>query len=128
MDAPSCGVQFQQQQLENHSTVDKGHGHVEIRVIETSNRLVGHVDWPGFAQAIRLTRTRILGGERQTEISYTILSVDRERADARELLKFVRGHWGIENRLHWVRDVVMGEEKCRTRTGGIPKISQPFEM
>ncbi|WP_417736019.1 transposase, partial [Rosistilla oblonga] len=67
-------------------------------------------------------------GVRQTEISYAITSVDRERANARDLLKFVRGHWGIENRLHWVRDVVMGEEKCRARTGGIPKISQPFKV
>nr|WP_145290711.1 ISAs1 family transposase [Rosistilla oblonga] len=119
--APPCSEHVRQQQLEVHRTVDKGHGRVEIRVIETSNRLVGHVDWPGFAQAIRLTRTRILGGERQTEISYAITSVDRERADARDLLKFVRGHWGIENRLHWVRDVAMGEDKCRARTGAIPQ-------
>lgn len=54
-----------QQQLDVHRTVDKSHGRVEIRVIEISNRLVVHIDWPGFAQAISLMRTHILGGVRR---------------------------------------------------------------
>ncbi|WP_417749618.1 hypothetical protein [Rosistilla oblonga] len=54
-------------------------------------------------------------------MSNAITSVERERAVSRDLLKFVRGHWGIENRLHWLRDVAMGEDKCRARTGAIPK-------
>ncbi|QDV56429.1 hypothetical protein [Rosistilla oblonga] len=87
MDAPSCGEHVLQQQLEVHRTVDKGHGRVEIRVIETSNRFVRHIDWPDFSQAIRLTRTRILGVVRHSEISDAITSVDRERADACDLLK-----------------------------------------
>lgn len=100
--------------------MDKGHGRLEIREIEVSSRLVGHVDWPGFKRAIRIKRTRIIGGERSTEYAYAITSLTAEQANARDLLQFNRGHWGIENRLHWVRDVTMGEDKCRARSGHIP--------
>lgn len=82
---------------------------------------MGHLDWPGFAQALRIERTRIVGKTKTTEVSYAITSVSRDRASAAELLKFNRGHWGIENRLHWVRDVTLGEDKCRARTGNLPR-------
>lgn len=82
---------------------------------------MGHLDWPGFAQAIRIERTRIIKGQRTTEVSLSITSLDPARADAATLLKINRGHWGIENRLHWVRDVSMREDKCRARTGQAPE-------
>jgi Transposase DDE domain len=46
----------------------------------------------------------------------------RERASAQRLLSVARGHWGIENRLHWVRDESLGEDRCRVRTGEAPEI------
>ena len=48
-------------------------------------------------------------------------SLDRSKADAAELLKLSRGHWGIENRLFHVRDVTLGEDACRVRTGHAPQ-------
>lgn len=54
-------------------------------------------------------------------MSYVITSLDRDRASAADLLAFNRGHWGIENRLHWVRDVTFGEDTCRMRTGDGPQ-------
>jgi predicted transposase YbfD/YdcC len=48
--------------------------------------------------------------------------VGRERADAQRLLELSRGHWGIENGLHYVRDVTRGEESCRVRTGAAPQV------
>ena len=51
-----------------------------------------------------------------------ITSLERERASAQRLLSVARGHWGIENRLHWVRDESLGEDRCRVRTGAAPQI------
>tara|TARA_R110002167_G_C12227932_1_gene609470 strand:+ start:87 stop:362 length:276 start_codon:yes stop_codon:yes gene_type:complete len=48
--------------------------------------------------------------------------VGRDRADAKQLLQWNRGHWGIENRLHWVRDESFGEDRCRVRTKSAPQI------
>lgn len=86
-----------------------------------SSRLDGYLDWPHFKQAIRIKRTRVVKGERSEEYSFFITSLSREQANARDLLSLQRGHWGIENRLHWVRDVTMGEDKCRAKSGYIPQ-------
>ena len=49
-------------------------------------------------------------------------SAPRERASAAELLRLRRGHWGIENGLHYRRDVTLGEDACRVRKGGAAAI------
>jgi hypothetical protein len=60
-------------------------------------------------------------GERtSTETAYLITSLPPEQAGALELLALNRGHWGIENRLHWVLDAVLGEDRDRARVGAIP--------
>ena len=56
------------------------------------------------------------------EVSYFITSLTRDRADAGRLAELIRGHWKIENRLHYVRDVAMGEDACRVRTGSSPQV------
>ena len=48
--------------------------------------------------------------------------MERSRADAKQLLQWNREHWGIENRLHWVRDESFGEDRCRVRTKAAPQI------
>ena len=48
-------------------------------------------------------------------------SLPRDRADASRLLALARRHWGIENRLHYVRDVTLGEDACRVRSGSAPQ-------
>ena len=55
------------------------------------------------------------------EIQYAITSLSRSKADAALLLRHWRGHWGIENRLHWVRDVSFGEDKCQVSRGHAPQ-------
>jgi predicted transposase YbfD/YdcC len=112
---------LRRQQLDEVRDIDKGHGRIEIRHLQCSCRLAGYLDWPGFAQAIRIERTRIVKGKRTTDVSHAITSLDAKRANAGELLALSRGHWGIENRLHWVRDVTLGEDKCRARTGQGPE-------
>ena len=56
------------------------------------------------------------------ERAYAITSLPVERADAARLLDIWRGHWGIENGLHWVRDVVIGEDQSQVRTGSAPQL------
>lgn len=89
--------------------------------MQCSTRLAGWLDWPGVAQVCRLERTTWRGGKRTTEVAYAITSVPRSRAGAAQLLTWWRGHWRIENELHWVRDVVLGEDGCRIRSGSAPQ-------
>ena len=67
----------------------------------------------------RVRRTR---GKRTTETVCAITSLGREAAPAKRLLAIARGHWEIENGLHWVRDVSLGEDACRVRTGSAPQV------
>lgn len=60
--------------------------------------------------------------ETTTEVSYGITDMTKMQANARELLTLTRDHWGIENRLHWVRDETFGEDRCRIRTGTAPQL------
>jgi Transposase DDE domain len=69
-----------------------------------------------------LERVRLMGEKTTVEVVHGITSVGRERADAARLLQLARGHWGIENGLHFVRDVTLGEDACRVRTGAAPQI------
>lgn len=91
------------------------------RHLEASTRLAGHLDWPGLNQACRLERTTHCKGRTTVEVQYAITSLPRERAEAALLLGHWRGHWGIENRLHWVRDVTLGEDKCQVKKGHGPQ-------
>ena len=90
------------------------------RHLQTSTRLAGHLDWPGLAQVCRLERTTRCKGRTTVEIQYAVSSLSPKQADATFLLTHWRGHWGIENRLHWVRDVSLGEDKCQVKKGHGP--------
>ena len=100
--------------------VTGGHGRVEVRTLWASDALVGYTDWPGLAQALRLERqiTDKRTGERTTERRYAVTSL---RAAAPQLLPLWQEHWAIENGLHWVRDVTMGEDASRVRSGAAPQ-------
>jgi predicted transposase YbfD/YdcC len=69
------------------------------------------------AQVFELERVRVLRDKTEVEVVHGITSLGRDRADARALLGRVRGHWDIENRLHYVRDETLGEDRCRVRKG-----------
>ena len=69
-----------------------------------------------------LERVRELPGRVEVEVVYGITSLTRGRADAGRLLGLVRGHWGIENGLHYVKDETLGEDRCRARKGGTPQV------
>lgn len=79
-------------------------------------------EWIGFphaAQTVRLTRDRHnhATGEKTREHVFVITSLPPAEASAKEIAAYIRGHWGIENRLHWVRDTAYGEDASQIRAG-----------
>jgi hypothetical protein len=70
----------------------------------------------------RLTRVRKTGAKVETEVVWGITSLPRERAGAQELLGLTRGHWGIESRLHGVRDGTLREDASRIRRGSAAQV------
>jgi len=92
------------------------------RHLAASTRVPEGLGWPGIAQVCKLQRVTQRGERETVEVEYAITSVPRSRADAAELLAWWHGHWGIENKLHWVRDVTFGEDSSRIRSGHAPEI------
>ncbi len=101
-------------------SVDKGHGRLERRTLRTTRSLTLSQLWRGLKQGFELTRERTIRGVKTVEVVYGITSLSGDRADASTLLKLVRGHWQIENELHYVRDVTLREDACRVRCGNAP--------
>lgn len=103
--------------------VSKGHGRIEKRTLTSTTSLSdGYVDWPGLGQCYKLVRERTIGGKTTVETVFGITSLDREQADAKRLLRLARQHWGIENKVFYVRDMSFGEDACRVRTGAGPYV------
>jgi hypothetical protein len=102
--------------------VDKGHGRTEKRTLRATPILTCHDRWAGIKQGFRVTRSRTVKGVTTVEVVHGITSLPVERADARALLGLVRSHWLIENQLHYVRDVTLGEDACRVRKGAAPQV------
>jgi predicted transposase YbfD/YdcC len=78
------------------------------------------IEFEGAAQVAQLRRTVTKNGKKTVEVVYLITS-DRD-ADPATLAAWVRSHWEIENRLHWVRDVTYQEDKSLVRTGNAPRV------
>lgn len=104
-------------------TIDKEHGRLEIRRIQTSTALDGYLNFPHVQQIFRITKTVTIlkTQETSTEIIYGITSLRPEAASADRLLQLHRGHWAIENKSHYVRDMAFDEDRCRIRTGKGPQ-------
>ena len=102
--------------------VDKGHGRVEVRKVWHSSDVAWFADraeWKDLAGFVMVETVRTVNGvEGKPERRCFITSLE---ADAKTFRKLVRRHWGVENRLHWVLDVVFLEDQCRARTGHAPE-------
>lgn len=109
---------------EHTRTVDMGHGRIETRNLTTSEALVGYSEWPGMAQVFEVGRhviTKKTGKER-VEVVYGVTSLSPQQAGPGRLLELVRGHWCIENKSHWVRDVTFDEDRSQVRSGNIAQL------
>ena len=79
--------------------------------------------WPHPAQVCRFERRRVdcRTGEIEREVGDAVTSLPPARADAAALLALLRGHWGIENQVPWVRVVTFDEDRRRIRSGAAPQ-------
>lgn len=99
--------------------MDKGHGRIETRRLWASDQLAGYVDFPYARQVLRIERitTKLDGSPLRHEVVFGITSLQGADGTPDRLLRLNRGHWGIENRLHWVRDVTFDEDRSQVRKG-----------
>ena len=101
------------------SAVSTDHGRRTRRTIKVA-LVPAWIEFAGAAQVAQLRRTVTRNGKKTVEVVYLITS-DRN-ADPATLAAWVRGHWEIENRLHWVRDVTYQEDNSLVRTGNAPRV------
>ena len=107
-----------------HQTVDKEHGRQETRKIQMSTLLNDYVDFPYCGQVFRLEHERVIvkTGQTERETVYGITSLKPARADLPRLLQLNRGHWSIENRSHYVRDMAYDEDRSQIRVKQGPRM------
>jgi len=107
-------------EFQYYKETDKGHGRQEVREIWTSTQMNAHFkeEWAGIAQVFMIQRSIIEKGEERIEIVYGMTSLPRKKADAKRLLELNRKHWFIGNRLHYRRDVTLGEDASQVRVQG----------
>lgn len=100
-------------------TISKGHGRIERRTLESSSGLCAYLNWPGVAQVVRrrCERTIVATGSSSCEVSYGLTDLAPAQGGAAQLEGLWRGHWTIENRDHYVRDVTLGEDAGQAHTG-----------
>ena len=101
--------------LSFYRTEEKDHGRIEIRNYTTSadvDFLTGKKDWKNLKRIGKVENIREIGGKKSKDIRYYILDEDYS---AQELSEVVRGHWEIENCLHWVLDVHFKEDFCKIK-------------
>jgi predicted transposase YbfD/YdcC len=103
-------------------TRDRAHGRVEIRTLKAVT--VRGLGFPHAAQVLQVTRkTRELHSRRwRTRIVYAVTSLTFAKASPARLADLIRGHWGIENGLHYVRDVTFAEDVSQVRSGAGPQV------
>jgi len=101
-----------------HETVEKDHGRIETRRLYSTWEVSWFRDrdqWAAVNSFVCVESRRDVAGKTSTERRYYLSSLDGR--DAQAMLKAVRSHWGIENRLHWSLDVTFHEDACRVRVG-----------
>ncbi len=103
--------------FEYHKTIESGHGRIEKRQCWQSNDISWLSDydkWPGLRSVCLVESKRTINKKTTTEkrLYLSSLPIDSEMA-----LSFIRGHWGIENRVHYKLDVALNEDYSRARSG-----------
>ncbi len=108
-------------QVPARSSTETGHGRRVTRTIKVAT-VPAWVGFPSAAQVAQVRRTATKAGKKSVEVVYLITSADPVSAPPAVLAGWVQGHWSIENRLHWVRDVTLDEDRSQVRTGQAPRV------
>lgn len=101
-----------------------GHGRRATRTIKVID-IPTFPGWPQFtgaSQVAQLRRTVTKAGKKTVEVVYLITSATSHDAPPTTLATWIQGHWAIENKLHWVRDVTYDEDRPQVRTGAAPRV------
>lgn len=118
---PSCGAV--PDDFTTARTVEQQHGRLEERCLTVSSLLKDYTPWPYLEQVFKLERTVTDGlGRVQHEVRYGVTSLPAQIADAHQLLRIARAEWGIENGLHYRRDVSLHEDHSQMRRGAAPHV------
>jgi len=101
--------------FESAQTSEKQAGRIETRQITVSSLMNDYLDWPYLGQVFKLERrfTTLATGKVEIEVQYGLTSLTRKKANPERLLSIVRSEWGIENGLHYRRDVTFQEDQTR---------------
>lgn len=116
--------EFQGSPFDYARTVNKGHGRIEIREcwVTTDREYLAYIDpeneWAGLGSIAVVKAARKVGEKETSEVRYFISSL---KADAKDMLTYIRTHWEVENKLHWCLDVVFREDESRVRKGHAPE-------
>ena len=115
---------FKYASFEYKKTVNKRHGRIEVRECwstsnpEYLNMIRGLQNWVGLQSIIMIVCTRIIEGKETKYVRYYISSLP---SNAERILQAVRNHWSIENKLHWVLDIALNEDRSRIRKDQAPE-------
>lgn len=122
-DNPPFGVVMQK-----YTTIDRWKGQEEIREVSVSSnaQLLSYLAWPGLTHVWQMRKIVTKKGSITTEVSVGIAAIPNdiiEKKNSAEVISdYIRGHWGIENRLHRQRDVVFNEDHSTIRKGNAPQV------
>lgn len=112
-----------------HQTIDKAHGRIETREIWTSTELNDYLTFPHVGQVFCIRRTTtdldgncVRGRKHTIELVFGVTSLLANEANPQRILEANRGHWTIENRLHYVRDMTYDEDRSHVRTSNEPRV------
>ena len=112
---PIPGQSYVPKDFETTQKVNKGHGRLEQRTLTVSSQLQDFLDWPYLQQVFKLERkfTFLKTNKVQEQVVYGFTSLSREKIAPPQLLTLIRSYWGIENGLHYRRDVTLHEDHTR---------------
>ena len=121
---PIPGMAHLPKDFETAREVSKGHGRLEERSLTVSSQLKDFLDWPYLEQVFQLERRSISTktGEVQEQVVYGFTSLARNEITPKKLLKKIRSYWGIENGLHYRRDVTLREDRTRMTKGNTAQV------
>jgi len=110
----------EQEEWRSAKSVQKGHGRLEVRELWSSTQMNEwfETEWAGIAQVFRLRRHVKDGDKEREEVVYGVTNLPRKKATAARLLALQQAHWRVENRLHYRRDVTLGEDAYQVRVAG----------
>ena len=117
---------YQAPEVKQCRTIERNRGRDEERIVYAAPppaALQGHPEWIDVRSVVMVYRATQRGGKLTEETAYYLSSLPPK---VKRIARYIRGHWGIENSLHWTLDVIFAEDRSRIRTGNGPEIASIF--